>query len=58
MMCAAICDNTEAVHELAAQDFTNSLVNQGLKRQGKPRAWLIQDNYSTAFQLGFNSISI
>ena len=34
MMCAAICDNTEAVHELAAQDFTNSLVNQGLKRQG------------------------
>mmetsp|Transcript_19 Transcript_19/g.23 ORF Transcript_19/g.23 Transcript_19/m.23 type:complete len:261 (+) Transcript_19:328-1110(+) len=33
MMCAAIADNADAVHELAATDTTGALVNQGLKRR-------------------------
>mmetsp|Transcript_62041 Transcript_62041/g.101468 ORF Transcript_62041/g.101468 Transcript_62041/m.101468 type:complete len:682 (-) Transcript_62041:67-2112(-) len=32
MMCAAISDNADAVHELAVRDITGNLVNQGLKR--------------------------
>eukprot|EP00434_Breviolum_minutum_P006396 symbB.v1.2.005644.t1/scaffold331.1/size227729/4 len=32
MMCAAVADNADAVHDLAARDSTGNQVNQGLKR--------------------------